>query len=116
MTKGRLCEVRAREVGKTRFGEGFGQFDLALAAPAAKDDRIPVPDAAHRRTILRENDRFQGIIGLPFRIQSLDHAGKGDCTTRHAIRCHFHSTRLSGQARELTIPHFGNKSSNWRNL
>ncbi len=93
--KGQVVQIRAREVVETRFGEGFGQLDLALTAPAAKDDRIAIFDPTDWITLrIGQHDRFKGIIRLTVCIQFLDRLRQRTGTSGNLIRRHLSSNLL----------------------
>ena len=63
--KGEVAELGPREAVKSRLRERLGQLDLALAAAAAEDDRVPIRDPADRRALCVYGDqRFERVVVL----------------------------------------------------
>ena len=65
-----ICTVK---LVKRRIGEGFGQFDLPLAAAAAENHMIAVLDLAYGRSVfILQSHGLQMVVGLPLLICGLN--------------------------------------------
>ena len=73
-----VIKLRPREPVEARLRERLGQLDLALAAAAAEDDRVPIRDPPDRRALcVHGNKRFERVVGLARAIRRADGLREG---------------------------------------